>query len=42
MNVNFAFFLVTSMLIVRIPLEAINASAELVTVAMEPFAMVSQ
>ena len=41
MSVNFVFILVTSMLTVRTPLEATNASAEVVTVAMESYVMVS-
>ena len=41
MSVIFALILVTLMPTVRTPLEAMNASAEVVTVAMESFAMVS-
>ena len=41
MSVNLAYILVTIMPTVRIPLEAMNASAGMVTVAMESYAMVS-
>ena len=41
MSVNFIFILVTSMPTVRTPLEATNASAKVVTVAMESYVMVS-
>jgi hypothetical protein len=40
MSVIFTLILVTSMPIVRIPMEAMNASAGVVTVAMESYAMV--
>ena len=41
MNVNLAYILVTLMRTARTPLEAMNASAGLVTVAMATYAMVS-
>ena len=40
MSVIFALIFVTSMLSVLTPLEAINASARVVTMAMEGYAMV--
>ena len=40
MSVIFALISVTSMLSVRIPLEAMNASATVVTLAMDGYAMV--
>ena len=40
MSVIFTLILVTSMPTVRIPLEAMNASATVVTVAMDGYAMV--
>ena len=40
MNVDFSFIPVTFMLSVRTLLEAMNASARMVTVAMERYAMV--
>ena len=41
MSVNFTLILVTLMPTVQTPLEAMNASAKVIIVATEPFAMVS-